>query len=121
MAKILLVDDSNLSRRILRRILEPDGYAILEASDGMAALERYFLDEPELVLLDLTMHGMHGLDVLSKLRENDPQVRVIVASADIQSSTRVLVRESGGAAFVGKPFVEEQVRGIVKTVLGGET
>ena len=119
MAKILLVDDSNLSRRILRRMLEPDGHAILEASDGMAAIERYFLDQPELVLLDLTMHGMHGLDVLNKLREIDPRARVIVASADIQSSTRALVQAGGGAAFVSKPFVEEQVRSVVKTVLAG--
>jgi len=119
MAKILLVDDSNLSRRILRRILELDGHAILEASDGMSAIERYFLEKPELVLLDLTMRGMHGLDVLGRLRQLDPQARVIVASADIQSSTRVLVQEGGGAAFVSKPFVEEQVRSVVNTVLGG--
>jgi two-component system chemotaxis response regulator CheY len=120
MAKILLVDDSNLSRRILRRILESDGHAILEASDGMAAIERYYLDQPELVLLDLTMRGMHGLDVLNRLIQLDPQARVIVASADIQSSTRALVQEGGGVAFVSKPFVEEQVRSVVKTVLGGE-
>jgi len=121
MAKILLVDDSNLSRRILRRILELDGHAILEASDGIAAIERYFLDQPELVLLDMTMRGMHGLDVLSKLREIDPQARVIVATADIQSSTRTLVQEGGGVGFVSKPFVEEQVRSVVNAVLAGET
>jgi two-component system chemotaxis response regulator CheY len=120
MAKILLVDDSNLSRRILRRILEPDGHAIFEAADGMAALERYFLDSPDLVLLDMTMSGMHGLDVLSKLREIDPRARVIVATADIQSSTRALVEEGGGAGFVSKPFVEEQVRSAVNAVLASE-
>jgi two-component system, chemotaxis family, chemotaxis protein CheY len=120
MATILLVDDSNLSRRILRRILEPDGHAILEAADGMAAIERYFLDHPDLVLLDMTMSGMHGLEVLSKLREIDPGARVIVATADIQSSTRSLVQEAGGAGFVSKPFVEEQVRSAVNAVLASE-
>jgi two-component system, chemotaxis family, chemotaxis protein CheY len=119
MAKILLVDDSNLSRRILRRILESDGHAILEAADGMAAIERYFLDQPDLVMLDMTMSGMHGLDVLSKLREIDPQARVIVATADIQSSTRTLAEEGGGAGFVSKPFVEAQVRDAVNAVLAG--
>jgi two-component system, chemotaxis family, chemotaxis protein CheY len=121
MAKILLVDDSNLSRRILRRILEPEGYDIVEASDGMGAIERYFIDQPDLVLLDMTMSGMHGLDVLSKLREIDARARVIVASADIQSSTRTLVAAGGGAGFISKPFVEQQVREAVQAVLAGET
>jgi two-component system chemotaxis response regulator CheY len=119
MATILLVDDSNLSRRILRRILEQDGHTILEASDGMAAIERYFFDRPDLVMLDMTMSGMHGLDVLSKLREIDPMARVIVATADIQSSTRTLVQEQGGSGFVSKPFVEAQVREAVNAVLAG--
>jgi two-component system chemotaxis response regulator CheY len=121
MAKILLVDDSNLSRRILRRILETDGHVILEATDGMAALERFVLDQPDLVLLDMTMSGMHGLDVLSQLRAIDLQARVIVATADIQSSTRILVQEGGGAGFISKPFVEEHVRDAVNAVLAGGT
>jgi two-component system chemotaxis response regulator CheY len=119
MAKILLVDDSNLSRRILRRVLETAGHEILEAADGMAAIERYFLEQPDLVMLDMTMSGMHGLDVLNKLREIDPRARVIVATADIQSSTRAMVQESGGAGFVSKPFVEEHVLNAVNEVLSG--
>ncbi|HEX3703045.1 MAG TPA: response regulator, partial [Vicinamibacterales bacterium] len=61
-ARVLVVDDSGLARRSVRQILEPAGYAMLEADDGMVALERYFLDKPDLVLLDLVMHGMTGLD-----------------------------------------------------------
>jgi len=86
--KILIVDDSALSRRTLRRILESAGYEVVEAHDGMAALEMYFLEKPGMVLLDLVMKGMYGLDVLVKLREMDHDARVVVASADIQSSTR---------------------------------
>lgn len=119
MAIILLVDDSNLSRRILRRILEPAGHTILEASDGMSAIERYFLERPDLVMLDMTMGGMHGLDVLSKLHELDPQARVVVATADIQSSTQALAREGGAAAFVAKPFTAEHVLAAVNGVLSG--
>jgi two-component system chemotaxis response regulator CheY len=121
MAIILLVDDSNLSRRILRRILEPAGHTILEASDGMSAIERYFLERPDLVMLDMTMGGMHGLDVLSKLHELDPQARVVVATADIQSSTQTLAREGGAAAFVAKPFTEEHVLAAVSKALSGST
>ena len=115
--KILIVDDSSLSRRTLRRILETAGYEVVEADDGMTALEVYFLEKPSLVLLDLVMKGMYGLDVLVKLREMDPNALVVVASADIQSSTRKLVDEAGALAFVNKPFISEQVIAAVEAAL----
>ena len=123
--KILIVDDSALSRRTLRRILETAGYEVVEADDGMAALELYFLEKPDLVLLDLVMKGMYGLDVLVKLREMDQDARVVVASADIQSSTRKMVDEAGALGFINKPFVSEQVVAGVEAALAkgaiGET
>ena len=115
--KILIVDDSALSRRTLRRILETGGYEVVEADDGMTALEVYFLEKPSLVLLDLVMKGMYGLDVLVKLREMDSKAMVVVASADIQSSTRKLVDEAGALAFINKPFISEQVLAAVETAL----
>ena len=118
--KIMVVDDSALSRRTLRRILEGAGYSVVEAEEGMAALELYFIEKPDLVLLDLVMKGMYGLDVLAKLREMDAGARVVVASADIQTSTRALVEEAGAASFINKPFSTENVLGAVNSVLGGE-
>ncbi|HKU73244.1 MAG TPA: response regulator [Pyrinomonadaceae bacterium] len=115
--KVLIVDDSSLSRRTLRRILESAGYEIVEADDGMGALEVYFLEKPSLVLLDLVMKGMYGLDVLVKLREMDQQARVVVASADIQSSTRKMVDDAGALGFINKPFVPEQVIAAVEAAL----
>ena len=115
--KILIVDDSSLSRRTLRRILESAEYEIVEADDGMVALETYFLEKPSLVLLDLVMKGMYGLDVLVKLREMDQQARVVVASADIQSSTRKMVDEAGALGFINKPFISEQVLATVEAAL----
>ncbi len=119
MAKILVVDDSSMSRRTLRKILEPEGHEIIEAEEGMIGLERYFLERPDLVFLDLTMTGMYGIDVLNKLREMDPQALVIVASADIQSSTQELVRSSGASAFINKPFTTDKVLRVVRQVLSG--
>jgi len=115
--KILIVDDSALSRRTLRRILEPAGYEVVEAQDGMTALEVYFLEKPSLVLLDLVMKGMYGLDVLIKLREMDPKASVVIASADIQSSTRKMGDEAGALSFINKPFVSEQVIAAVEAAL----
>ncbi len=120
MAKILIVDDSSFSRRTLRRLLEPAGHDVVEAEDGMAAIERYFLDHPDVVLLDMNMRGMHGLDVLGKLRELDPQVSVVVATADVQSSTRILAADAGAKAFLAKPFASDNVLATIDGVLGGE-
>ena len=117
--KVMVVDDSALSRRTLRRILEGAGYSVVEAEEGMAALELYFIEKPDLVLLDLVMKGMYGLDVLAKLRELDAGALVIVASADIQTSTRALVEEAGATDFINKPFSTENVLGAVNTALGG--
>lgn len=119
MATILIVDDSSFSRRTLKRILEPAGYIVLEASDGASALERYFLERPDLVLLDLNMGDMHGLEVLEKLRELDPAAAVVAASADIQSSTRELTKSAGARGFIAKPFVAEHVLRAVHMALGG--
>lgn len=118
-AKVLVVDDSGLARRSTRRALEGAGYAVIEAEDGMAALERYFVDKPDVVLLDLVMKGMYGLDVLAKLREMDAAARVIVISADIQTSSRELVSAGGASGFLNKPAKPEEIVAAVKAVLGG--
>jgi two-component system chemotaxis response regulator CheY len=108
-SKILLVDDSGLARRSSRRILERAGYLVVEAEDGMSAIEQYFVEKPDVVLLDLVMKGMYGLDVLAKLREMDPAARVVVVSADIQTSSREMVQAAGAAGFLNKPADPQQM------------
>lgn len=117
MARILIVDDSALSRRLLRRIVESAGHQVSEAADGVAALESYFLERPDLVFLDLTMPGLHGLDVLEQLRKLDPAARVIVASADIQTFTHELALERGALNFVTKPFSAAPVLAALEAAL----
>ena len=93
---------------------------MIEAEDGLSALERYALARPDVVLLDLVMRGMYGLEVLAKLRELDEAARVIVISADIQTSSRDLVREAGAAAFLNKPVEPAHLLETVGQVLAGE-
>src|SRR6476660_7086652 len=101
--KVLLVDDSALARRGSRQVLESAGYVVAEAEDGLVALERYFLERPDLVLLDLVMKGMNGLDVLKKLQQLDAAVRVIVVSADVQDSSQEMAFSAGASGFLNKP------------------
>jgi two-component system, chemotaxis family, chemotaxis protein CheY len=117
--RVLVVDDSALSRRTLRQILEPAGYEVAEAEDGLSALERYFLDKPDIVFLDLVMKGMYGLDVLTKLRELDAEAKVVIVSADIQTSSHELVEAAGAKAFVNKPFDRTDILNTLASVLAG--
>ena len=116
-ARVLIVDDSALARRSSRRILDGAGYEVIEAEDGMSALEQYFVQKPDIVILDLVMKGMYGLDVLARLREMDPDARVIVVSADVQHSSRELVESAGGAGFLNKPVQAENLLAAVRAAL----
>jgi two-component system chemotaxis response regulator CheY len=117
MCKLLIVDDSKLSRMILRSYLEPAGYQVVEAKDGSAALEKYPAERPDLVLLDLTMLGLSGIQVLAKLREMDRLARVVIAAADLKNSTRALIRSVGIANYIVKPFGRDQVLDAVRVAL----
>jgi two-component system chemotaxis response regulator CheY len=116
--KLLLVDDSGLARRSMRSLLEANGFDVVEAEDGMIALEKYFSEKPDLVMLDLVMKGMYGLEVLTKLREMDPGARVIVVSADVQSSSQDMVQAAGASGFINKPVEREHLLSVVRRVLG---
>jgi len=120
-SRILVVDDSALSRRRLRQILEAAGYEVAEADDGLSALERYFIDKPDVVLLDLVMKGMYGLEVLAKLRELDANAKVVVVSADIQTSSQNLAEAAGARAFINKPFDKADILKALESVLTGAT
>ena len=117
MATIMIADDSGYTRRTHRRILESDGHVVHEAASGMAAIEGYFVHRPEVVLLDLTMEDMSGLEVLARLREMDAAARVVVISADVQRTTLQLVADAGALRFLGKPVAPEELLATVRHVL----
>lgn len=118
-AKVLIVDDSGLARRLTRQFVEELGHSVEEASDGAQALERYVLNRHDLVILDMVMHGMYGLEVLKKLRELNPALPVVVVTADIQKSTREDVRTAGAAAVINKPLKRDELATVIRTVLSG--
>ena len=117
MASIMIADDSSYTRRTHRRILESEGHVVHEAASGMAALEGYFVHRPDLVLLDLTMEDMGGLDVMARLHEMEANARVVVISADVQRSTAQLVADAGALRFLGKPVSPETLVSTVRDVL----
>jgi len=116
-ARILIVDDSGFARRVLRQILENAGYAVDEATDGYEALERYRLSQPSLVLLDMIMAPINGLDVLPLVLEIDPEAKIIVASADVQEQTSASTVKAGAAGWINKPFEKSEVLATISSVL----
>lgn len=119
MAKILIVDDSAYARRIHRKILESGGHAVVEASSGLGAIESFGLERPDLVLLDLSMEDLGGLQVLEQIRTMEPEAPVLVVSADVQRSTTDRVRAAGASGFVAKPVSADNLLASVGSVLGG--
>lgn len=117
MAKILIIDDSSMSRRMLRNILEGASHEVIEAPDGYSALEIFSLEKPQLVMLDLTMPGINGFEVLKQLKSINPAIKVIVASADVQSMTKDHAYKEGADGFVNKPFVSDEIVELVQTLL----
>jgi len=83
----------------------------------MAALESFAVNRPDLLLLDLTMEDMSGLDVLTRVLEMDSTARVVVISADVQRSTAQLVADAGALRFLGKPVTSETLLGTVRELL----
>lgn len=120
-AKILVVDDSGLARRMVKQYVEELGHSVEEASDGATALERYVLNRHDVVILDMVMHGMYGVEVLQKLRELNPELPVIVVTADIQKSTREQVKSGGAVAMINKPVKKDELVSVLNTVLSGGT
>jgi two-component system chemotaxis response regulator CheY len=116
---VLVIDDSAFSRRVLRQILEEAGHQVDEAKGGFEALERYSLKRPEVVLLDIIMDGMSGLEVLAKLREFDREARVLLATADTQTATRLEAEAAGAVGIIQKPFDKEQVLKAIEIVVTG--
>lgn len=117
--RILVVDDSSYMRGVIKKILKSIGYtSILEADDGEAARAVFEKERPDMVLLDIVMPNMSGIDALREIRAIDPAARVVMVSAIGQE---VIIKEAltlGATGFIIKPFDEAQVKGVVTKVLG---
>jgi DNA-binding response OmpR family regulator len=121
--RVLVVDDSREARELARRALESEGFEVEEAPDGGAALNSVADHQPDLVLLDLAMPGISGLEVLTQLRRSGT-VPVMVLSGRGEESERVLALELGADDYVVKPFLVRELPARIRSVLrrsGGAT
>ncbi|HSB29176.1 MAG TPA: response regulator [Pyrinomonadaceae bacterium] len=116
--RILIVDDEEHIRRMIRITLEAGGYEVAEAADGQTGLELYGDGLSwDLVLLDQRMPGMDGLETLSKIKQVDPGARVIMATAYASIELAVDAMKLGASDFVRKPMTPEVLRNAVVAAL----
>src|SRR5438270_8009313 len=117
-ARILIVDDEENIRETMQMALAAACYDAVTAADGAAALEKFGTGSDwDLVLLDQRMPGMEGLEVLRRMRERDPAVRVIMVTAYGTIDLAVDAMKSGAVDFLRKPFTPDVLRGAVKAAL----
>lgn len=117
--KILVCDDTMFMRKLLREILVDNGYEVIgEAENGIAAIEKYNLLKPDLILMDITMPEMDGIAALNKIIEIDSKAKVIICSAMGQEQTVLSAIKGGAKDFIVKPFDNERVIQAVAKVVG---
>lgn len=119
MARILVVDDAAFMRMMIKDILTKNGYEVVgEAADGQQAVEQYQELKPDLVTLDITMPEMDGITALKKIKEIDPDAKVIMCSAMGQQAMVIDAIQAGAKDFIVKPFQAERVLEAIRKVLG---
>ena len=119
MAKILTVDDAAFMRRIIKTTLRRAGYTeIYEAADGVQAIEKYNQLKPNLVLMDITMPNMNGLNALKAIRAADPNANVVMCTAMGQENMVIEAIRSGAKDFIVKPFKPERILSVVAAIIG---
>ncbi|MDE6847180.1 MAG: response regulator transcription factor [Lachnospiraceae bacterium] len=101
--KILIADDEAEIRDVLHLYLEKDGYEVVEAADGVEAMEKIKKEQPDLVMLDIMMPGLDGYRVLRNIRENN-NIPVIMLSAKDTDADKILGLDLGADDYITKPF-----------------
>jgi len=117
--KVLVVDDSRTVVHGLRSVLEQDGYYVMEAFDGMTAIELAKAHQPDIILMDVIMPGLNGFQATRKIRK-DPathSIPIIIISATEQPTEQFWLTKLGANDFLGKPIIRRDLFSKVETQL----
>lgn len=120
MANVLVVDDAAFMRLSIKQILEKNGHKMIaEAADGKEAILKYTEYKPDVIILDITMPEMSGLEALAHIKENDPNAKVVICSALGQQEQLAKAIELGAKDFIVKPFEPDRMIAALNKVLEG--
>lgn len=117
--RVLICDDAAFMRMMIKDILTKNGYEIAaEAENGVKAVEKYNETKPDLVMMDITMPEMDGIQALKKIKEVDSGANIIMCSAMGQQAMVIESIQSGARDFIVKPFNQDRVLEAVKKAVG---
>jgi len=124
MTRVLLVDDDDLSRGAVHKMLERSGYTVHSTGQGSEALQHYKAEPPDLVITDLIMPDTDGLEIIQQLRRINPAVRILAISGggrvDAEEYLSV-ARKFGAVAVLPKPFTGQELKQAVEHALSHGT
>ena len=114
MAKILIVDDSRTSRKMLRNILESNGHEIIdEAVNGQEGVQKFQALKPDVVTLDITMPVVDGVEALKMIKALDPESKVVMVTAAKQKNKMIECIKAGANEFLTKPFEQQEIVDVI--------
>ena len=121
MKKILIVEDNPRNMRLIKMVLGNKGYSLLEATDGEEALAVAMEERPDLIIMDIQLPKMDGLEVTRRLRRTPAfsQVPIIALTASVMEGDREKIIEAGCDIYVSKPMDTRQLPGLVAEMLRG--
>lgn len=119
MHTVMIVEDDPAIRRLYSFLLTNSGYNVLEAEDGQQALERFAEESCELIITDMNMPRMGGMDLVRELRTNNSDVHVIMVTAYGTPDTEKMAFRLGANEYIAKPFDFEELEGRVRAYFEG--
>lgn len=115
--KVLVVDDELSMREFISILLEREGYEVLTAADADAALARLAASDIDLVISDVQMPGLNGLDLLARIKENTPDTAVLLITAFSTAEQAVEAMKLGAYDYLAKPFKVDEIKILVRNAL----
>jgi two-component system KDP operon response regulator KdpE len=101
---VLVADDNEVAQRLCKRVLEKAGYAVLIAADGLQAVEAALQHHPSMILMDVAMPGIDGLEAMRRIKAEVPAMPIVIASAHSMASDRERFLSAGADNVLSKPF-----------------
>jgi DNA-binding NtrC family response regulator len=116
-AKVLVVDDEEIARKNLDHILKREGYTVVMAASGAEALEKMETSNFDVVLTDVRMENISGIDVLEKTKSKYPETEVVMITAYASTDSAMEILKKGAFHYIAKPFKIDEIRVTVKQAI----
>ena len=118
---VLVADDNEVAQRLCKRVLEKAGYSVLIAADGLQAVDIALSQRPTMILMDVAMPGIDGLEAMRRIKADVPSMPIVIASAHSMSSDRERFLAAGADDVLSKPFRLTDLIAIVESLAGART